>query len=150
MTCPQCSGSMSPKQTPKGQVFECNQDNGTCLNAKGYPNSVWPKRGSAPAQAPAPTTKFHGGSYVGGSDDRSQRIERQHSQEMAIRWITLLTTLGVMPTEDASTPKKLRETIDFFQRDVGRTASATTATQQEPVPMSENADAQMTEGEEVF
>ena len=55
-----------------------------------------------------------------GNDDRSNRIERQHSQEMAVRWITLLTTLGVLKPEDISTPKKLRECIDFFQRDISR------------------------------
>lgn len=75
------------------------------------------------------------------SDDRGNRIERQHSQEMAIRWITLLTTLGVMPPEDVKTPKKLRETIDFFHRDVARLPSSTTTTEPEPDPA---------EGEEVF
>ncbi len=83
---------------------------------------------AAPQQAAAPRQ----------GDDRSNRIERQHSQEMAIRWITLLTTLGVIPPEDVKTPKKLRETIDFFHRDVSRIPVATTETQAEPDPADED------------
>ncbi len=128
-TCPQCSGSMSPKQTPKGQVFECNQDNGQCLNAKGYPNSVWPKRGTAQNAPPQAQAARGNVARSNGSDDRSNRIERQHSQEMAIRFFTLRGHTGVSTDE-------LKTLIDWFQRDVGRTASATTATP--------------TEGEEVF
>ena len=41
---------MYEKGTPKGIVWECAQDNGECLNDKGYPTSVWPKRGGAPAK----------------------------------------------------------------------------------------------------
>jgi len=41
MNCKVCGGSTSQKQTPRGMVFECNQDNGSCLNNKGYPSSTW-------------------------------------------------------------------------------------------------------------
>ncbi len=136
MNCPQCSGSMSPKQTPKGQVFECNQDNGTCLNAKGYPNSVWPKRGAtqnAPQSTPAFTQRTASG---GGSDDRSNRIERQHSQHMAILTVGVLASNGMISTPEEM-KAKLKELTDYYQRDVGRTATATTTTQPEADPASE-------------
>jgi hypothetical protein len=52
-----------------------------------------------------------------GQDDRSSRIERQHSQEQAIRYATLkgLTTI---------TTEELRALIDWFQRDVGHVPSS--------------------------
>ncbi len=127
---------MSPKQTPKGQVFECNQDNGQCLNAKGYPNSVWPKRGTAQSAPPqAQAARVDAGS-VGGSDDRSNRIERQHSQHMAILTVGVLASNGMISTPEEM-KAKLKELTDYYQRDVGRTATATTTTQPEADPASE-------------
>jgi|SRR5215469_13599447 len=45
--------------------------------------------------------------------DRSSRIERQHSQEMALRYFAL-NSKNVAPTTE-----QLRGMIDWFQRDVG-------------------------------
>jgi hypothetical protein len=45
--------------------------------------------------------------------DRSSRIERQHSQEMALRFFAL------DPEGNIPDTKKLRGMIDWFQRDVG-------------------------------
>ena len=81
----------------------------------GYDIEIEPATGQQSTQAPAQRA-----GSGNGNDDRSNRIERQHSQEMAVRWITLLTTLGVLKPEDISTPKRLRECIDFFQRDISR------------------------------
>ncbi len=128
---------MSPKKTPKGQVFECDQANGECLNYKGYPNSVWPKRDtpqSAPPQAQAPRQQagtMSKDDYWRNKDQRDidaiPRMTRSHSQEMAIRTVALLMTNGLI-----STAEEMKELTDYYQRDVGRTASATTATQPEP------------------
>ncbi len=135
--CPKCGGSMSPKQTPKGQVFECDQVNGECLNAKGYPNSVWPKTGGrSPAQQAAPQragmTKE---GYWERKEERdieaSQRMNRSHAQEMAIRTVDILVVNGMCSTAEEM-KAKLKELTDYYQRDSWRTASATTATQPEP------------------
>jgi hypothetical protein len=44
--CPQCGGPLlQAKQTSRGPVRECAQANGRCVNAKGYPSSVWMTQG---------------------------------------------------------------------------------------------------------
>jgi hypothetical protein len=48
----------------------------------------------------------------GNGEDRSSRIERQHSQEMAIRYC-------VLKKLDAIDDESLRKLIDWFQKDVG-------------------------------
>lgn len=111
MNCPKCQGTMSSKvityQGKPKSIFECDQANGECLNDKGYPNSVWPKGG---AKSSAPTRSAPKSSN--GNDDRSNRIERQHSQEMAIRYAAYS---GLKLKTD-----ELRSLIDWFQRDIGR------------------------------
>jgi len=98
----------------------------------GYDLEIEPTTGQQSTQA-APQLAASGNGGGMSKDDywtrkeerdieASQRMNRSHAQDMAIQWITLLTTLGVMPPEEAKTPKKLRETIDFFQRDSWRTA----------------------------
>ena len=45
-TCPQCGGPLGGvKQTSRGPLRECLQQVRQCLNAKGYPNSVWLQQG---------------------------------------------------------------------------------------------------------
>ena len=40
--CSVCGGELGPpKQTSRGQVRECLQQYGTCVNDKGYPTSKW-------------------------------------------------------------------------------------------------------------
>jgi hypothetical protein len=104
------SKTIQYKGQPK-QIFECYQANGECLNDKGYPNSVWPKGGSK-SSAPTRSAPKSGN----GNDDRSNRIERQHSQEMALRYLVMQ---GGLP-KDSVHAAKLREMIDWFQRDIGR------------------------------
>jgi hypothetical protein len=52
------------------------------------------------------------------------RIERQHSQEMALRWFLLIVSsnegVAVIPTTE-----KLREMINWFQRDIDRSPEKT-------------------------
>ena len=44
--CPQCGGALGGvKQTSRGPLRECLQQVRQCLNAKGYPNSVWLQQG---------------------------------------------------------------------------------------------------------
>jgi hypothetical protein len=61
-----------------------------------------------------------------GSDDRSSRIERQHSQEMSLRYFALA---GSKPTT-----VELREMTSWFQRDIGHTPSSPATQQPEPPP----------------
>jgi hypothetical protein len=49
----------------------------------------------------------------GGYEDRGHRIERQHSQHMAIQYAVLKGLTEI-------TPKDMMALIDWFQRDVGR------------------------------
>jgi len=60
------------------------------------------------------------------ADDRSNRIERQHSQEMALRAIAI--------TKQVVSTQSLREWTDYFQRDIGRPPSSN-----EPQPESQDA-----------
>jgi hypothetical protein len=74
-----------------------------------------------PASTGQTVTKQGGLSHSNG-DDRSNRIERQHSQEMALRWYAMAVTVqGAMPAFTMPTTDQLRAMIDWFQRDVGRT-----------------------------
>jgi hypothetical protein len=111
MTAKQVNTSRGP-----GTVWECNQDNGDCLNDKGYPTSVWPqRRGVAPAQRrqrPGASTTAPP-AQRNNNDERSNRIERQHSQAMALKYCELSQI-------DPSDTKKLVELISWFQRDIGR------------------------------
>jgi len=74
----------------------------------GYDLEIEPAAGS-----PTPQNAPQRAAIGNGNDDRSNRIERQHSQEMAIRFFTLRGHTGVSTDE-------LRTLIDWFQRDVGR------------------------------
>jgi hypothetical protein len=77
-----------------------------------------------PAQVGAASTR--------NGDDRSSRIERQHSQEMALRYWSLLARGGALSPEDCKDTQKLRAVIDWFQRDVSHSPSAPVK-QPEPV-----------------
>jgi hypothetical protein len=78
----------------------------------GQQSSGGSTRGSSPASRPS------------NGDDRSSRIERQHSQEMALRYWSLLARGGALSPEDCKDTPKLRAVIDWFQRDVSHTPSA--------------------------
>ncbi len=69
------------------------------------------ENGSQPSQN-APQRAFNGE----GSDDRSDRIQRQHSQEMSLRYFAIA---GKVPTTD-----ELREMTSWFQRDIGHSPKA--------------------------
>jgi hypothetical protein len=60
--------------------------------------------------------------------DRSARIERQHSQEMALRYFNVTNKGGELDTN------KLREMISWFQRDISRSPEKTAPVQPEPEP----------------
>jgi hypothetical protein len=75
----------------------------------GYDIEIEPATGQQSTQAPAQRA-----ATGNGNDDRSNRIERQHSQEMALRYFALSANGQVPDT------KKLTEMISWFQRDVGR------------------------------
>ena len=60
-------------------------------------------------------------------DERSARIERQHSQEMALRYFAL--------KNEVPTTEGLREMTSWFQRDIGR--SPEKRVQPEPEPPGE-------------
>ncbi len=117
------------KTNPKAPDFKC-KDKENCDGV------IWPPRGKASSQSPAP--RQQAGAPRQG-DDRSNRIERQHSQEMAIRTCDLLITNGMISTPE-ELKVKLKELTDYYQRDVGRMPEDKT----EPVVQSEP------EGEEVF
>ena len=54
-----------------------------------------------------------------GNDDRSNRIERQHSQHMAVLTVQMLVAQGIISTlEEAKA--KIKDLTDYFQRDVSK------------------------------
>lgn len=136
MDCKQCGGSMSASmKNIRGQqkrVFECNQDNGECLNERGYPNSFISKyaaNGNG-GNARGGSNGFKG---RGGTDaDTVRRITRAHAQEMALRYATLKGMTSI-------TPDALRSLISWFQNDVatGGKAKAKPAPEPEPEPEPE-------------
>jgi hypothetical protein len=113
MDCPKCGGDMwdnrERKKNPKAPDFKCKDSN--CDGV------IWPPRG---AKSSAPTRSAPKSSN--GNDDRSNRIERQHSQEMAIRFVQMqdASMIGRGEKPIALTTDKLRMMIDWFQRDIGR------------------------------
>lgn len=114
------------KTNPKAPDFKC-KDKENCDGV------IWPPRnggGGYRKTAPAPASEAKAAfrhsmnqPAANGNDNRSNRIERQHSQEMALRYIDIKQ----MDKVDTKTVQLL---TDWFQRDIGR-APAVQAT--EPV-----------------
>jgi hypothetical protein len=90
---------------------------------------VEPANGAQTAQQSHSQTK----TYAGNTDDRSSRIERQHSQEQAIRYATLKGLTSI-------TTDELRELTSWFQRDISHTPSAPVTQQPEPPPPQSEPD----------
>lgn len=130
-------------------MFECEQQNGACFNDKGYATSVWPKRGAAQAARQRPVAsnvtqlsadRVSPRTPANGNDDRSNRIERQHSQEMALRYCVLAS----IDPSDSENRAKLVEIISWFQRDIGRSPQA----EAKPAPAPEPETGALPEGDE--
>lgn len=76
------------------------------------------ENGSAPPPAPAPSKNGNG-----RSPETQARIERQHSQEMAIRALAIHE--GKKPTmSEDQILLKLKQLTDHFQRDIGNILAA--------------------------
>lgn len=74
-----------------------------------------PERHTPPQELPV--TRSGGAPGAEYWDNRNHRIERQHSQEMALRFFALNTSYqGWKPP----TTKQLCDMISWFQRDIGR------------------------------
>ena len=78
------------------------------------------------SSAPATNGSNGNGNY---SADRSARIERQHSQDMAIRYLQLLQSAGKLPEDTKTAYLAL---VDWFQRDIGKSPEKP---KQEPEPV---------------
>jgi hypothetical protein len=95
---------------------------------------VEPANGAPPIPQPSQQATGPGMPLVGqhsyyksnNGDDRSSRIERQHSQEMALRYFDLGNT--------QPNTTQLRDMTSWFQRDIGHTPSAPVTQQPEPPP----------------
>jgi len=132
MDCKQCGGSMSASmKNIRGQqkrVFECNQDNGECLNERGYPNSFISKFAANGNGGGNGNGARNGGRAKGGYDaDSIARITRAHAQEMALRYA------GAKNMSDI-TPDALRLLINWFQNDVMTQGKAKAKPAPEPEP----------------
>lgn len=65
---------------------------------------------------------FGGGGWGGKSPEEQRKIQRQHSQEMAIRALTLAVQLGVIakpPENSAAYLELVQKTADWFDKDIG-------------------------------
>lgn len=92
MNCKTCGSSTSEKNTPRGLAYECNQDNGECVNERGYPTSSWaqtlpPRGGNGGARRPAPAASALG-----------RGITRSTSTDDQIKWQTCLKVAGTAYT----------------------------------------------------
>lgn len=121
---------MSPKQTRAGRVFECNQDNGECLNDKGYPSSFWPKRNNGGARGGSNGFKSRSGAEGGYDAETTARITRSHAQEMALRYAALKGMNEIKPDE-------LRALITWFANDVLKASKPKPAPKPQPEPEPE-------------
>jgi hypothetical protein len=106
---------------------------------------IEPANGVIPIKHPSEVSQYsqaapQRAAATGASDDRSNRIERQHSQEMALRYFAIWETTNI-------TTAKLRDMIDWFQRDVGRMPAPPQA---KPEPEPEHDDAPEPDEEEAF
>jgi hypothetical protein len=72
------------------------------------------QEGTAPQSPPARQSNG-GGTYGGRSPETQERIERQHSQEMALRWFAMI---GGIPGDAKDYTAKIRAMTDWFQRDI--------------------------------
>lgn len=102
------------KTNPKAPDFKC-KDKANCDGV------IWPPRGarqSGPAAPPSPYQQSAPKDPRGNGEDRSSRIERQHSQEMALRYLDLMPHLK-KNSKPKDMTEMLREMTDWFQKDVG-------------------------------
>ena len=109
MKCPDCDGPMwdnrENKKNPKGPDFKCKD--------KDCGKAVWLDK----KRKDAPQSRENGQE---SRDDRSSRIERQHSQEMALRYFDLSLRAQDDPPHKGKIPTtaQLRDMISWFQRDI--------------------------------
>lgn len=135
--CPECGervyDNRESKRNPRAPDFKCS--NKDCEYVKWPPRNGGSKSrgnqqdgrarsGFTTRKSDAEADSNRSGSAattprVAGNDDRSNRIERQHSQEMALRYFALDGS-GDMPET-----KKLRDMISWFQRDIGKSPART-------------------------
>ena len=143
MNCPKCEGEMWDnrvgKKNPKAPDFKCKD--------KDCDGVIWPPRGAKAAQNGAPQAQASAqrASAPSSSDDRSNRIERQHSQHMALLYLAMRPDQTVQVSTET-----VRSLIDWFQRDVGRMPAPTQAKAAVPQPEPEPDDAPEPSEEEEF
>jgi hypothetical protein len=93
----------------------------------GFNLEIEPQNGSGPTPAPRQQA-----ASAGWSDDRSNRIERQHSQSVAVAYATLKGMSDI-------TSDQLVALIDWFHRDVSRMPTTVKKTES-PEPEPEATD----------
>jgi hypothetical protein len=131
--CPKCGAQVydntENKRNPKAPDYKCSD--------KDCDYVVWPPRGGGNRRsAPPPQRSAPSPSQRNGNDDRSNRIERQHSQEMALRLASIDNTTII--TDGKTDLKKLKWFIDWFQKDVSKLpAQSAPPPQREPEPEPE-------------
>jgi hypothetical protein len=133
--CPKCGAQVydntENKRNPKAPDYKCSDKD--CDYVK------WPPRGGSRRNATPPPQRRSAApppSQRNGNDDRSNRIERQHSQEMALRLAAIDNTAVI--TDGKFDMKKLKWFIDWFQRDVAKLPlNAPIQRQPEPEPEPE-------------
>ena len=111
--CPVCEGPMwdnrEGKKNPRAPDYKCKD--------KSCDGVIWPPRGGGSRSSPASQAPRQQAAGPRQGDDRSNRIERQHSQEMALRYFAMI---GGFP-EGVKATDALRDMTSWFQRDVGHT-----------------------------
>lgn len=86
---------------------------------------IEPSNGVNPTPAPktvldAPVSAWKP-TPLGGNDNRSNRIERQHSQEMAVRTLNIAVSNRLIDLPSLKELiAKIRDATDYYQRDISR------------------------------
>lgn len=134
--CPICNGpcwdNRTSKRNPRQPDFKCKDK--TC-NGAIWLDSKRPAHGaSVPMSEPRAVQQQHSSNSY---DDRSNRIERQHSQQMALMYFQLTAKLP--------TTQQLRDMTSWFQRDIGYSP-----TKGDPEPISDDEYVEESETEKPF
>lgn len=123
MACPVCEGPMwdnrTSKRNPKQPDYKCKD--------KECDGAIWLDKKKPQGQSAAARP-----SNGSDNDNRSHRIERQHSQEMALRYFDL--------SQKIPTTAELRGMTDWFQRDVGNLPTQPKAPATAPASEEEEVD----------
>ena len=121
--CPKCSGQMWDNRPKKRDgTFSMKSPDFKCKDKDNCDGVIWPeKKANANypvSEAEIPHSAWSPEEAKAKADTRSSRIERQHSQEMAIRWLELTAADALKELSTQDQWDLLDKTTDMFVGDL--------------------------------